>query len=64
MYMKLLSVACIAACAIGSPKQPHDITAIDVDHAIQRIKTELLGYDMQTSITLLDAVCERVSGVH
>jgi len=40
--MKLLSVACIAACAIGSPKQPHDITAIDVDHAIQRIKTELL----------------------
>ncbi len=48
MYMQLLSAACIAACAIGSPIKPNGITKTDVDHAIQRIKIELLErFDQQ-----------------
>jgi len=42
MYMQLLSAACIAVCAIGSPIKPRDLSKADVDHAIQRIKNELL----------------------
>jgi hypothetical protein len=48
MYMQLLSAACIAACAIGSPIKPNDITETDVNHAIHRIKNELLErFDQQ-----------------
>ena len=42
MYIQLLSAACLAVCAIGSPTKPVEIIESDVDRAIHRIKTELL----------------------
>ncbi|MDP7008402.1 MAG: hypothetical protein QGI78_02420 [Phycisphaerales bacterium] len=42
MYLKLLSVALIATCAIATPNS-NEITQSDVDQAIQRISNELLN---------------------